>query len=207
MLSRRNFLAVSAATLAMPALASGEALKLAFIPQENPEKLLGDIETVTSWLSERMGVPVTGFVTFDHAAAVEALRLARSGPDGLLHVDEATMDLIAPLPAARVGLVLEDGLTKGLAFFGVGQGNLEGAARHARRTIKKATLQARWLSCVGVSQLYLKETSTRRLIAGNVDSAAVSPRASTVILLSSKKKSLTKQVFTALAQKPRCVKE
>ncbi|QDI74406.1 MULTISPECIES: phosphate/phosphite/phosphonate ABC transporter substrate-binding protein [Leisingera] len=74
MLSRRNFLAVSAATLAMPALASGEALKLAFIPQENPEKLLGDIETVTSWLSERMGVPVTGFVTFDHAAAVEALR-------------------------------------------------------------------------------------------------------------------------------------
>ncbi|WP_027245673.1 phosphate/phosphite/phosphonate ABC transporter substrate-binding protein [Leisingera daeponensis] len=75
MLSRRNFLAVSAAALAAPALASaGEGLKLAFIPQENPEKLLGDIERVTSWLSERMGMPVTGFVTFDHAAAVEALR-------------------------------------------------------------------------------------------------------------------------------------
>ena len=75
MLSRRNFLAVSAATFAVPALASaGEGLKLAFIPQENPEKLLGDIKVVTGWLSERMGMPVTGFVTFDHAAAVEALR-------------------------------------------------------------------------------------------------------------------------------------
>ncbi|UWQ44003.1 phosphate/phosphite/phosphonate ABC transporter substrate-binding protein (plasmid) [Leisingera aquaemixtae] len=74
MLSRRNFLAVSAAILAAPALAAGEELKLAFIPQENPEKLLGDIKAVTGWLSERMGMPVTGFVTFDHAAAVEALR-------------------------------------------------------------------------------------------------------------------------------------
>ncbi|MBM9595132.1 phosphate/phosphite/phosphonate ABC transporter substrate-binding protein [Rhodobacteraceae bacterium MCCB 386] len=52
----------------------GAGLTLAFIPQENPDKLLGDIETITAWLSERMGIPVEGFVTFDHAAAVEALR-------------------------------------------------------------------------------------------------------------------------------------
>lgn len=75
MLARREFLALTAAALAAPALAaSDQVLKLAFIPQENPEKLLGDIEYITSWLSEQMGVPVEGFVTFDHAAAVEALR-------------------------------------------------------------------------------------------------------------------------------------
>jgi len=74
MLSRRNFLAATASAAALPAIAAAEGLKLAFIPQENPEKLLGDIDVITTWLSQQMGVPVTGFVTFDHAAAVEALR-------------------------------------------------------------------------------------------------------------------------------------
>lgn len=49
-------------------------LVLAFIPQENPEKLIGDIEVITDYLSQEIGVPVRGFVTTDHAAAVEALR-------------------------------------------------------------------------------------------------------------------------------------
>lgn len=49
-------------------------LTLAFIPQENPEKLLGDIDVITDYLSEAIGMPVEGFVTLDHAAAVEALR-------------------------------------------------------------------------------------------------------------------------------------
>ena len=49
-------------------------LRLAFIPQENPDKLLGDIEAITAWLASEIGVPVEGFVTIDHAAAVEALR-------------------------------------------------------------------------------------------------------------------------------------
>ncbi len=73
---RRDFLSlVAACALATtPAFAQDQPLKLAFIPQENPEKLLGDIEVITAWLSEEIGVPVTGFVTFDHAAAVEALR-------------------------------------------------------------------------------------------------------------------------------------
>ena len=75
MLSRRTFLTTVAAALTVPATASAEeALKLAFIPQENPEKLLGDIGAITAWLSQQLEVPVTGFVTFDHAAAVEALR-------------------------------------------------------------------------------------------------------------------------------------
>ncbi len=53
---------------------SSDGLILAFIPQENPEKLLGDIDEITAYLAEELGVPVQGFVTQDHAAAVEALR-------------------------------------------------------------------------------------------------------------------------------------
>jgi len=75
MLSRRTFLAATAASLSFPSLArASQGLKLAFIPQENPDKLLGDIRAITTWLSDQMGVEVSGFVTFDHAAAVEALR-------------------------------------------------------------------------------------------------------------------------------------
>ncbi|MGI9491671.1 MAG: phosphate/phosphite/phosphonate ABC transporter substrate-binding protein [Geminicoccaceae bacterium] len=58
-----------------PALAAkDQELTLAFIPQENPEKLLGDIDVITGYLGETIGVQVKGFVTLDHAAAVEALR-------------------------------------------------------------------------------------------------------------------------------------
>jgi len=49
-------------------------LVLAFIPQENPEKLIGDIEVITEYLQNELGIPVKGFVSQDHAAAVEALR-------------------------------------------------------------------------------------------------------------------------------------
>ena len=49
-------------------------LVLAFIPQENPEKLIGDIKAITDYLSKETGIPVKGFVAQDHAAAVEALR-------------------------------------------------------------------------------------------------------------------------------------
>ncbi len=51
-----------------------DKLTLAFIPQENPEKLLDDISVIRDYLSEEMGMAVDGFVTLDHAAAVEALR-------------------------------------------------------------------------------------------------------------------------------------
>ena len=49
-------------------------LVLAFIPQENPDKLLGDIDQITAYLADELAIPVVGFVTQDHAAAVEALR-------------------------------------------------------------------------------------------------------------------------------------
>ncbi len=54
--------------------APAASLTLAFIPQENPEKLLGDISKISEYLSGELGVEVEGFVTIDHAAAVEALR-------------------------------------------------------------------------------------------------------------------------------------
>ena len=76
-LNRRHLLilaGVGLVTQSMPALAQADPLRLAFIPQENPDKLLGDIEAITAWLSSEIGVPVEGFVTIDHAAAVEALR-------------------------------------------------------------------------------------------------------------------------------------
>lgn len=74
-IGRRQFIASSSALLlGGPAWAATDRLTLAFIPQENPDKLVGDIEKITGWLSERIGVAVEGFVTIDHAAAVEALR-------------------------------------------------------------------------------------------------------------------------------------
>lgn len=76
-LNRRTIMLLAGAgllTLPIPAPAQSNPLRLAFIPQENPDKLLGDIKAITSWLSSEIGVPVEGFVTIDHAAAVEALR-------------------------------------------------------------------------------------------------------------------------------------
>lgn len=80
MIERRKFMmAVFASALALltagPVLAqNAKQLTLAFIPQENPEKLLGDIKAISDYLSKQIGAPVRGFVTSDHAAAVEALR-------------------------------------------------------------------------------------------------------------------------------------
>ena len=51
-----------------------DKLTLAFIPQENPEKLLDDISAIRAYLSDEIGMEVDGYVTLDHAAAVEALR-------------------------------------------------------------------------------------------------------------------------------------
>ena len=79
---RRCFLANALAVASTSLLddiafgADKKPLTLAFIPQENPEKLIGDIKTISSFLEQQMGVPVRGFVTSDHASAVEALRNA-----------------------------------------------------------------------------------------------------------------------------------
>ena len=80
LLDRRTLLAGALAFAAILPVAgharAGKAreLVLAFIPQENPEKLLGDITVISAYLAREIGVTVRGFVTSDHAAAVEALR-------------------------------------------------------------------------------------------------------------------------------------
>ena len=67
------FCLLVAAVSATPAR-NDAGLVLAFIPQENPDKLIGDIDAIIDYLEEEMGAPVKGFVAQDHAAAVEALR-------------------------------------------------------------------------------------------------------------------------------------
>jgi phosphonate transport system substrate-binding protein len=66
--------AASPVAPAQPESDPNKPLVLAFIPQENPEKLIGDIEVISAYLEQELGFPVKGFVTQDHAAAVEALR-------------------------------------------------------------------------------------------------------------------------------------
>lgn len=56
-----------------PATAENKPLVLAFVPQENPEKLLGDIRAIDRYLEAAMGRRVEARVTTDHAAAVESL--------------------------------------------------------------------------------------------------------------------------------------
>jgi phosphonate transport system substrate-binding protein len=81
-IGRRRLLAVAAAGVlgatlcpgSRPRAAAQGPLRLAFIPQENPEKLLDDVTVISDWLAAEIGVPVEGVVTFDHAAAIEALR-------------------------------------------------------------------------------------------------------------------------------------
>jgi phosphonate transport system substrate-binding protein len=59
---------------AVPFDAKAKPLTLAYIPQENPEKLIGDIKVISKYLESQLGFPVKGYVTQDHTAAVEALR-------------------------------------------------------------------------------------------------------------------------------------
>ncbi len=62
------------AFLAGPASAEArDTLTLAFVPQENPEKLLGDTREIARYLEAATGMRVAAHVTADHAAAVESL--------------------------------------------------------------------------------------------------------------------------------------
>ena len=68
--------ALAAALVALavgPAAAGDKPLVLALVPQENPEKLLGDIRAIDSYLETAIGRRVEARLTADHAAAVESL--------------------------------------------------------------------------------------------------------------------------------------
>jgi phosphonate transport system substrate-binding protein len=79
-ISRHAAIAFFVAALACPlaARAADEPLVLAFIPQENPEKLIGDIAVIGRYLESEIGRKVKGYVTQDHAAAVEALAAGKA---------------------------------------------------------------------------------------------------------------------------------
>ena len=72
-LLKASFLITTLITL-MSLVTAQSPLTLAFIPQENPEKLLGDIAKITHYLESELDLDVRGFVSQDHAAAVEAMR-------------------------------------------------------------------------------------------------------------------------------------
>ncbi len=75
--TERLRMAFAAALFAVAAGANAAAgdkpLVLAFVPQENPEKLLGDIRAIDSYLEAAMGRRIETRMTTDHAAAVESL--------------------------------------------------------------------------------------------------------------------------------------
>jgi phosphonate transport system substrate-binding protein len=72
-LLKASFLITTLITI-MSLVTAQSTLTLAFIPQENPEKLLGDIAKITHYLESELDLDVRGFVSQDHAAAVEAMR-------------------------------------------------------------------------------------------------------------------------------------
>jgi phosphonate transport system substrate-binding protein len=67
-------LPLALAAVAGPATAAPGELLIAFIPQENPEKLTDDVSVITAYLARELGRPVRGFVSQDPTAAVEAMR-------------------------------------------------------------------------------------------------------------------------------------
>ena len=66
-------LAAALVAIAIGPAAADRPLVLAFVPQENPEKLLGDVRAIDLYLEAAMGRRVEARVTTDHAAAVESL--------------------------------------------------------------------------------------------------------------------------------------
>ncbi len=74
---------VLATALALAALVAGPAaadrpLTVAFVPQENPEKLLGDVRAIGAYLEGATGRRIEPRVTTDHAAAIESLAAGRA---------------------------------------------------------------------------------------------------------------------------------
>ncbi|MCZ6573033.1 MAG: phosphate/phosphite/phosphonate ABC transporter substrate-binding protein [Planctomycetota bacterium] len=62
-------------------------LRIAFIPYENPERLIDKAEPALSFLQTELGRPIKAFVTLDYSAAVEALAAG--------HAD---VSFLSPLP-------------------------------------------------------------------------------------------------------------
>ena len=75
-----NVFAAAAIVLSLVVVAQAieKPFTIAFIPQENSEKLIGDIRVITEFLGRELSRKVKGFVTHDHAAAIEALAASKA---------------------------------------------------------------------------------------------------------------------------------
>lgn len=75
-----NVFAAAAIVLSLVTVtqATEKPFTIAFIPQENSEKLIGDIRVITEFLGRELSRKVKGFVTHDHAAAIEALAASKA---------------------------------------------------------------------------------------------------------------------------------
>lgn len=74
----RRLAFVAALALAAGPAAAERPLALAFVPQENPEKLLGDVRAIGAYLEAATGRRIEARVTTDHAAAIESLAAERA---------------------------------------------------------------------------------------------------------------------------------
>ena len=57
----------------VPVLADDRELRVAFIPLENPEKLINNVKPAMNFLEKEMGRKVRYFITLNYSAAVEAM--------------------------------------------------------------------------------------------------------------------------------------
>lgn len=57
----------------LPAHAADRELRVAFIPLENPEKLISNVKPAMGFLEKEMGLKVSYFITLSYSAAVEAM--------------------------------------------------------------------------------------------------------------------------------------
>ena len=71
--SIRRLVVAAAIAIATGPAAAERPLTVAFVPQQNPEKLLGDVRAITAYLEEATGRRVEPRLTTDHAAAIESL--------------------------------------------------------------------------------------------------------------------------------------
>ncbi len=76
--TRRLALALALAALAAWPAAADRPLTVAFVPQENPEKLLGDVRAIGAYLEGATGRRIEPRLTIDHAAAIESLAAGRA---------------------------------------------------------------------------------------------------------------------------------
>lgn len=81
MMNRRNVLlstvAAAASTIAIPALAQQQVLRVGLIPSEDSRAMIANSQAMMDMLSKALGMPIQAFVASDYNGVIEALRSKR----------------------------------------------------------------------------------------------------------------------------------